>query len=404
MSEPFGISGSSNPALKGVAPAAAAPAVELLNPPSTLSTAATFIATVLQRKPDGTVLFRSPYGTLTLRTSQALAPGARVEVRFAPGTPPVVTLFALDNSEPVEAEAPPMRLDLGTTLTATLVSDGTRFTLRVGTPSPNASLLGQIAVAASGETLIESEIGTMVLDRRLTLAPGTTIAFERLGSTAPGTTLLPPTQGGGWPTLDQALAILGSAAPELAQQLRAELAPGSAADLAGTLLFLLGALYGGRWPGEKVDRALSGAGQERLKERLGQDLDELGQLRGDNATGTWRVLVLPLLAGASVQPLRLYVRRRSANDKPEDRIRFVIEAELTHLGTLQFDGLVRGQRFDLALRSHVPLADTLRREWTGIFRHGCAAAGFHGDIMFTTAGAFDVAPLAPLRSSIELRI
>ncbi len=206
--------------------------------------------------------------------------------------------------------------------------------------------------------------------------------------TAPSSSLLPPTQASGWPTLDQALAVLDKSAPDLAQQLRAELSPASAQELAGTLLFLLGALYGGRWPGDKVDRALAGAGQDRLKARLGDDLDALGRLRGDAATGDWRVMVLPLLAGASVQPLRLYLRRRGAATSPEDGTRFVIEAELSHLGTLQLDGLVRGQRLDLVLRSHAPLDDSLRRDTGDIFHRACAAAGYHGDIMFRDRECF----------------
>jgi hypothetical protein len=152
------------------------------------------------------------------------------------------------------------------------------------------------------------------------------------------------------------------------------------------------------------NRALAGAGQDRLKARLGNDLEALGRLRGDEATGDWRVMVLPLLAGASVQPLRLYQRRRGAAAKPEDGTRFVIEAELSHLGTLQLDGLMRDQRLDLVLRSHAPLDNALRRETSDIFHSACAAAGYHGDIVFATANAFAVAPLAPLRTSIELRI
>ncbi len=59
-----------------------------------------------------------------------------------------------------------MRLDLGTTLTATLVSaggavaNGTRLTLRLGAPLGAANLLGQIALGAAAQTLIETEIGT----------------------------------------------------------------------------------------------------------------------------------------------------------------------------------------------------------------------------------------------------
>jgi hypothetical protein len=133
MSPPVGITASSNAGAAAIAPAASAPTTELLNLPSTLNSAAAFIATVLERSPDGVIMLRSTYGMLAFKTPQSLSPGAKVEVRFTPGNPPSVSIVALGDPEPEDAE-PPMRLDLGTTLTATLISDGTRVTLRVGAP------------------------------------------------------------------------------------------------------------------------------------------------------------------------------------------------------------------------------------------------------------------------------
>ncbi len=100
--------------------------------------------------------------------------------------------------------------------------------------------------AAARETVVETPIGTLALDRRLALPPGTAIALTRLGEfpSAPNAAA-PPSQAAGWPALDQALAVLDRAAPALAAELRAALAPGTPAALAGTLLFLMGALYRG---------------------------------------------------------------------------------------------------------------------------------------------------------------
>ena len=372
------------------------------------------MATVLERSPEGAMVLRSAYGNLSLKTTQTLAPGTRVELRILPGNPPTVSILSIAEPDAAEA-APPMQLDLGTTLTATVVTAapdpnalaaGSRLMLRVGTASPGATLLaGTIAAGGTDETVVDTAIGTLSLDRRLALPPGTALEFERLTASAPDSAGATPTQTSGWPSLDQALAILDKSAPALAQQLRGELGPGTAPALAGTLLFLAGALYSGRWPGEPAGRALTATGHERLRMKLGADVAELGRLSKNGATGEWQVLTLPLLAGESVQPLRLFLRRNGgAQDGHADGGRFVIEAEMSQLGALQLDGMVRGTRLDLVLRSHTALAPELRQEATEIFRRASAAQGLHGDIVFATVPEFAVQPLAGLRGHIEVRI
>ena len=107
----------------------------------------------------------------------------------------------------------------------------------------------------------------------------------------------PPSAASLWSSLAQILTVLDKTAPDLALQLRAVIAPGSPAALAGTLLFLLGALYRGAWPDADVDSALGTVGDKRLAQRLRTELADLARLRDDSATGAWRVSVLPLLAG-----------------------------------------------------------------------------------------------------------
>lgn len=73
---------------------------------------------------------------------------------------------------------------------------------------------------------------------------------------------------------------------------------------------------------------------------------------------------------------------------------------MSRLGALQLDGLVRPQRFDLVLRSHRPVATELRQEIAEIFRNATTASGLAGDITFTTASRFAVAPLDALRPHV----
>jgi hypothetical protein len=416
MTDPLGIGRPPGPGAPLIQAAASAPAVEPLGPAPALPLATSFMATVVERGPDGTLLLRSAYGGLSLKTTQPLPPGTRVELRVLPGNPPSVSMLAI--GEPDAAETgPSLQLDLGTTVMATVVAAaqgddaaavGARLLVRVTATASGAgdtALSGTILAGAAGETVIDSSIGLLALDRRLALPAGTTIVFERFGTTASEPVDLGPSQASGFASLDRTLAVLDKEAPALGQRLRNALAPGTAPALAGSLLFLIGALYRGLWPGAAVDRALTAAGQDRLRAKLGEELAELGRLGKDDATGEWQVLTLPLISGAAVEPLHLYVRRGGATAETlGDGARFVLEAELSQFGAVQLDGMVRGRRFDLVLRSHAPLPPDLRAESAGIFRRASAAQGFQGDIVFATATPFTVAPLAGLRRPVELQI
>jgi hypothetical protein len=422
MTDSLGIGLPLVPPPPAVPPAPAAPVVELLSAPPALQAAANVAATILGRSPEGAVLLRTSLGMATIKTTLPLPPSGQIELRLQPGNPPTATIVSMQEGEAAEPAAPPMRLDLGTTVTATVIAPapdggaeapavGSHLLLRVIAPMPNpgaAALAGQIGLSAAGETVVETPLGVLALGLRLALPPGTAIAFERLAASAPALLVeATPSQASSWPTLDQALASLDKVAPNLAQQFRAELTPRSAPALAGTLLFLMDAIYRGRWPGERIESALLQAGQEKLKQRLGDDLAELTRLSDDPATGEWRVFVLPLLlAGPTVQPLRFYLRRRAKPPETPsaEEARFVIEAELSRLGALQLDGLLRGKRLDLVLRSHQPLAAELRAEASAIFHQASATAGLHGDLVFATSARFAVAPEAGLRRHLELRI
>jgi hypothetical protein len=343
--------------------------------------------------------------------------GASVSSSAAAATEPPSSVAPAAPGAPPAAETAPVSLEIGTVIGATLIAPapggdpnavGARFELRFGaaaTAPAETNFTGAIALGAGGDTVVETSIGTLALDTRLALTPGTNISFQLSGAGDPGRAALPPSQANGWPALDQALSALDKSAPQLAAQLRAALAPATAPALAATLLFMAGALYSGRWPSLPVLRALGAAGQDRLRARLDDDLAGLRRLGNDGTTGDWRVLTLPLLIGAGVEPLRLYLRRRESG--PERDLagqRFVIEAELSRLGAVQLDGLVRGNRLDLVLRSHTPLPQALRDEATALFRSTSAAAGYFGDIVFAIASSFAVDPLTELRPHVAVQI
>jgi hypothetical protein len=169
------------------------------------------------------------------------------------------------------------------------------------------------------------------------------------------------------------------------------------------LLFLLGALRSGTWPGAAVDRALSAAGHDRLRVRLAEDTAEWRRLGAEDGSGDWRVFMLPVLDRDAVRPVQIYVRRHDAHS-PAEGARFLVEAEIGRFGPLQLDGLLRKPRFDVVLRSQRELDAALRQTVSSIFRDAAAAEGLTGDISFRTVPRFAVSPREALRSPVVVDV
>jgi hypothetical protein len=315
--------------------------------------------------------------------------------------------------------APSTQLAVGTTVEAVVrgpapagaenaLAIGTRLLLRIVAPTdtPAAGLfLGRILDSASGETLISTPLGVLALMRRLALEAGSLIAFERIEQFADAMgTLDAPSTAGSWPALDEALAVLTDNSPAIAAQLRAALMPGTAPQLIGTLLFLIGALYRGTWPNAATISALTAAGHADLAKRLGADAAELKRLSDDPTTGDWRVLILPFMSGPATIPLRLFMRRPKPGAPAEDGTRFTIEIELSRFGPMQLDAMVRERRLILVVRSHRSLPRELCQDAGAAFRRAMPLWGMTGDISFATQAQFALAPLSGLRKHIAVTI
>jgi hypothetical protein len=403
--------GSPGPAATAAGAGRAAAAPETASPAPAPAPAEVAIGTVLK----GTVL-----GPPQNSTAEPLPPGTAPTLRL--GVVPAAPVGSGDGTAEPLPPGTALTLRLGVVPAAPVGSGdgtakplppGTALTLRLGVvpAAPVGSgdgtalpvLPATIVASTSSETIITTALGTIALDQKLALAPGSTIELQPLATLPPAPASENPRAAGhGWPALDQTLAVLDRVAPDLAARLRSDLTPASGAKLAGTLLFLMGALGSGAWPGDKVGEALERGGHGDLRLKLAGDTAELRHL-ADQPSGDWRVFVLPLLDGNTAHPLRLYLRRNGGgNTRPEDGTRFVLDVEMSRLGALQLDGLVQQKRLDVVLRSHRAIAPELRQEITDVFRDATSAAGLSGDIVFTTASRFAVAPLAALHGHVAV--
>jgi hypothetical protein len=272
-------------------------------------------------------------------------------------------------------------------------------------------LSGQVtATTNAGHPVLQTPVGTLTLEIRAALPPGSRVTFEVVAGSLPrgdGAAPLEPaglsgSLGRAWPTLEDAIRALHQAAETVGAAPNPAIVPQPGPRLASGLLFFIAALNGGdmgRWLGGQAAQALKAAGRGSLLSRLGRDFGQLSR-QVESGGGDWRLFLIPLLDGHQVQQIRLFERhgsngRSGGGDKPEgEATRFVLEVELTRLGDLQLDGLVRQRRFDLILRTRQPLPDAMRHDITEIFNTANEATGYVGSIGFQASPGWRFMPIA----------
>ena len=281
-----------------------------------------------------------------------------------------------------------------------------------GTPEAGAlRFSGTVtAVTHAGQPVLQTPLGTLTLEIQARLPTGSRVTFAlsaaAFGHSTPADGSLAPAPLGtlarSWPALEEALQALREvAAPDAGSRAATAMVPQPGPKLASGLLFFLAALSAGdvgRWLGHQATQALKTAGRETLLSRLGQDFGQLSRL-AENPGGDWRLFIIPLLDADQVQQLRLFLRHGqqehngNGGEEDDESTRFIVEVELSRLGGLQLDGLVRDRRFDLILRTRAPLPDVMRHDIARIFQDANDAAGYRGNIGFQSSAEWGFMPI-----------
>jgi hypothetical protein len=246
------------------------------------------------------------------------------------------------------------------------------------------------AITSNGQPILHTPLGTLTLDTRAPLPPGTSLALEialpATGGAAPATVL-----ASAWPSLESLEETLFHSLPAGQAEAAARALPQVGPRLASGILFFLSALNQGTisaWLG-KADATAGQSGRGELYERLGREFASLSRTI-ETPAGEWRFVSLPLWSDQGLRELRCYFRHQEHGGRPgedgEKATRFVLELELKHHGSLQLDGLVRARLFDLVLRSRRPLPALVRGDLMALFEETNAIAGYNGRLVFQASG------------------
>lgn len=262
-------------------------------------------------------------------------------------------------------------------------------------PEGGTVLAGRVlGPGPSGGTLVQTAAGTFLLQTGQAwpsgLSVGITLGLAGTGLPGPGMAGAAGTgQAGGqhllqgWPALEAAMAQVAAQHPGLAAHLRSAVLPGANSGFTAAFLAFLTAIRGGglqSWLGAEALRALD---RGPLGARLSEDLGLLGRMLDDRLEGDWRFLPLPYADGEKLRQILVYMRdRRDRGDGKDPGTRFVLALELSATGTMQIDGLVRGKRLDLALRTARPMPSAWQGDIRGLFEDAMAITGMTGRMVF----------------------
>lgn len=394
-----------------------------------LTEGSTAIATILRPATAGataaSVTGAGAAGTATASQGPVGAPG--LAAAAITGTP---SAAAAANSPASAAAASGVRAGPGTaisggganaapavpTASATSLPAGTTITVRILSVSPpnapsatsSAAHGGGTVVTgtvtgttATGQTIVESQLGEISLNARTALPRGTTLALQFSGAPQ-----LPSAAGEGslllsqqWEALRTAMAALQAGDPAAARTLAQQVIPQPSGGLTTGMLFFLSAMLTGdlrRWMGEEAVRALQRNAPGAL-DRLRQDFGEMRRMATEPTGQEWRSYVIPLLVGGDLEQLKLFVRggrdeEGDGKDGKDPGTRFVIEVEFSRLGPFQFDGLTRGKSIDLLVRTRETLPGTMRDDIRRIYTDTVSALGFSGTIDFHRTPTFELNP------------
>lgn len=299
-----------------------------------------------------------------------------------------------------------------------------QITLPAEGSAPTVVLSGTVtAHPPNGQAVVQTQIATLSVPTHADLPVGTRLTLEVVGNPQPplpAPSAAPRAEGLtslGWPALTDALDTLASAnQPQALEQLLRAI-PQPDGRLAASMVAFTGAVRAGSTRSLLPDstvRGLEKAGKKEVAGRLTADLEALTEDSGRPVgNGDWRAYTMPMLHGGVVEPVRLFVRkggedggggRGGTGDRPNDH-RFVLDFNLTQLGRLQLDGLVRREDklFDLIIRSGEAMSADMRRDILAIFHDASELVGTKGTVSFQAGGRwmeFPPAPPAPTRIEV----
>ncbi len=192
-----------------------------------------------------------------------------------------------------------------------------------------------------------------------------------------------------WPALDEMYQTLLQINPAAAQAMaRMMPSPANPSHMgAAALLFVAAVRAGdiGGWMGEKRSDAIARIGKDSILSRLTQDANNARGANADIPDTEWRSYPVPMVWQNEIAKVMLHIKHEQQEENREDSgdaTRFIMDLSLNRMGEVQLDGMVRGKRLDLIVRTQLPISVPMQDAMRTAYIDALANTDVYGDIAF----------------------
>lgn len=208
-----------------------------------------------------------------------------------------------------------------------------------------------------------------------------------------------------WSALDELSTLLHGMQTSAAAQTLQRMVPHIGSNFSAGLLFFMSVLRRGdvsEWMGRDMIEQLERMGKGDLIQRLGNDMNAVRSMFAEQQPGSWQALFFPVMVDKQLQHAQMYLKPDEQDKKDGGRgTRFIVELELSNLGPMQMDGLVKKRegrtQFDLVLRTMAEMPENIKNDIYGIFENAQQVTGLSGSLNFRMVQEFPVNPLEEIQ-------
>ena len=179
-------------------------------------------------------------------------------------------------------------------------------------------------------------------------------------------------------------------------------------NLTASLAYFLGAVRAGQatnWTGNLLnEQAFSN--RERFLERLQDDFSFMQRASEPSDTG-WRGFFLPLLDDNHLSIIQFFIRHEhyrkhhSKTKNDNGTVQFLVEVNLTNIGTMQIEGRIKNKELDLVIRTRKILKRPLKQGIESVFINTLTTSELAGKLTFRVHSQLPPLPIDELNGYIR---
>ncbi len=188
--------------------------------------------------------------------------------------------------------------------------------------------------------------------------------------------------------MDDLFQAFYQATPQAAQILARTIpSPANPQNFGASLILFAAAIKSGNleeWLGQKKLDMVQKIGKADVVSRLSSETAPLTR-NADTPATEWKSFPVPILWQNEISKVMFHVRREpdeDQNNNPELGTRFLLDLSLTRMGNVQLDGLLRGSRLNLIVRTEMPISYSMQEAMKRAYADALDGSAIYGELGF----------------------